>query len=771
MVEYQQSMIIDRKDIILSDIQEKELNKWINERKTAIETDREEFFRRYKRFLFNYDDFISFEKNGKLENQLNLHMPLTAIMFFTFFSRLYNIFSDPNTVQLSPRGGIEDEDLVEMVKKLRRWYLFDYINEYEGIRSFLAEVLMDTCGTGYGIGMKDWFSKQRKQLVLQRLDKRELKKELQDLDPQIAEANRGDGANRDIEDVRDRSKNIKQYKEVEKIIKVYEGTRLRSIPFENAFFPNEIPGVNNLDHPELVIIETEMSLSEIMLRAKAGEWSQDIADRVEQKGLDEFTGKMSQEIKDQRYTMSGIKTKSVDAITKNRIVEYVFCSYDIDQDGINEELMIMRSGDVIMKPNYLDRISRTGHRPLLKFDCFFKPRQAYSRGVPELMFTLNEEMDMHHNMRLEYMGLQACPWGVYRAGGSLKDQDIRVEPGLFIPVEDISDMKVMNFTSSAVPLATEEDRNWRYAEQLAAVSPLSAGSVPETVGPTRSTSGVLALLRQMDKRFKPVVDLNAGTIKKMEKMILFDDLDWRIDDEPKLRVLGSNLKNVGEIKDRELRSVIHSAMMIGSSFDIRIDVAKVIESDEVRRNDAGVILQQIITPGLAHQLGIIGPKGIFRAYKNYLIAWDQNHEDYLSEPKFVEEALTLFQEIQLCGQGQIPPMALTDNHEEKAQGLLQFMQTPVFIDSVSKGIFVKNVASVIQRAANKHLAIAQALQPKGIPGEQGQANDVGAAQAGRAPQQTQEGENAREIPAAAGAASPSAAAPEAAPAETETINV
>ena len=167
MAEYEKSMIIDRIDINLSEHQEVELNKWINDRRNAIETDREEFFERYKRFLFNYDDFISFDKGGKLENNLNLHMPLTAIMFYTLFARLYNIFSDPNTVQMSPRGGIEDESLTEMAKKLRRWYMFDYINEYEGIRSFLAEVLMETCGTGYGIGMKDWFSKQRKQLVIQ----------------------------------------------------------------------------------------------------------------------------------------------------------------------------------------------------------------------------------------------------------------------------------------------------------------------------------------------------------------------------------------------------------------------------------------------------------------------------------------------------------------------------------------------------------------------------------------------------------------------------
>ena len=258
----------------------------------------------------------------------------------------------------------------------------------------------------------------------------------------------------------------------------------------------------------------------------------------------------------------------------------------------------------------------------------------------------------------------------------------------------------------------------------------------------------------MDRRFKPTVDLNAITIKKMEKMLLFDDLDWRVADEVKLKVLGSSLKSVAAIKDKEVRDVITSALKIGGAFDIKIDVARVSQSVEVRRSDANVILERTVTPGLVHQLGIIGPKGIVKAYEDFYTAWGLDSEMYLNKPKLIDEPLTLYQEIQICGQGEVPPMALQDNHEEKAQGLVGFMEQPIYLKSKKDGLFVQNVDQVIMNAARKHLTLAEALKPKGIPGAQGQANDTGAAQAGTAPQQGGNDARAttsRDLPASEGA--------------------
>ena len=54
---------------------------------------------------------------------------------------------------------------------------------------------------------------------------------------------------------------------------------------------------------------------------------------------------------------------------------------------------------------------------------------------------------------------------------------------------------------------------------------------------------------------------------------------------------------------------------------------------------------------MAQQMGVVGPKAYYKAYSEWLKAFDKNPEDYIAVPDFIEKPLTLYQEIQFCGQG------------------------------------------------------------------------------------------------------------------------
>jgi len=351
----------------------------------------------------------------------------------------------------------------------------------------------------------------------------------------------------------------------------------------------------------------------------------------------------------------------------------------------------------------------------------------------EFCYPLNEEMDMHHNMRMDYMQLQTCPWGEYRAGSSLDNQPIRIGPGKFIPVDEIGDLNPKTFTSNAHLLSSDEDRLWKYAEWMTSVSPLSQGIVPQQVGPTRSTSGVVTLLQQMDKQFKPVVDQMAIQWRKMEYAIL-EDLDFRVSPELKIRILGPVLKEAAALP--EIQDVIGQNYLFSKLMDLKIDVASIINSDEVKRNEATIILAQLLNPSLLQQSGIVGTKGLYKATEDFLKSYGKDQEQYLDEPAFTSQPLTLWQEIQVCAQGQMPPMSMTDNHAEKAQGLMAFTQSMEFQDAINRGIYTAESTQWIMRAAQKHFALVQALSAKGQPnptGEQGM--DYNALMSGQAPQQ------------------------------------
>jgi len=703
--QFKKASILETMTIDLSKAEEDDLNQYINTHREQMSTSRQDFMDRQKKYLLNYDDYITYDRKGPWEESANLHMPLTAVMLNSYHSKLYNIFTGPNAVVLRPRESM-DEKRADTYKKLREWYLWDHINEYTGIKTTAFELFQDVCTVGYGVVFKSWQVKQRKYIEIV---ENEFDREMEEVE-RVAEEAAAAGE----------KFSTKPYKEVEKILTSYEGGKVQTIAVEDILFPNKVPRTSDLDYPPVVIVSDTMDASELMLGVKQGKFKKEAADKIIEGGVDENSHRTQEaDIKQLKSDLSGYNDQYYSSRNIKRQVEYVFCRYDIDKDGIDEELVVTRSpGGDLLCINYLDRLTKTGMRPLVKFDCFPKSRQAYSRGVVEKMYSLNEEMDRNHNMRQDYLQLQTCPFGTYKSGSSLDNQEIRIAPGKFIPVDDVDDMKVLSFQSNAHLFAGEEDRLWKYGEWLMATSPLSSGQVPSVVGPMRSTSGVLTLLQQMDKQFKPIVEHMAVSWKKLEKLLL-EDLDERIGIDVKARVLGATLE------EREMLQNLNYNMQAGENaqllknFDVSIDVTNALNSDEVKRNDASIVMQTMLSPTLAHQAGIIGPKAMHKAVRDYLLAYNLDPEQYIVEPKYIDEPLTAHQEIQACGQGQVPPMALTDQHMEKAQLLQTAMQSPDYMTAKTKGLFVMDVDTLMMQTIEKHLSLAEAMQVKGLPNPQG----------------------------------------------------
>ena len=717
---FDQAALVDRIQIKLSDEQKAKLTHWITQERDRIDDARGDFVNRQKTYLANFDDFITEITKGPWEGSLNLHMPLTAIMVKSYHARLYNIFTAQDTVNLVPREPM-DERLVAKLSMLRNWYLWDYINEYRGIKGVVNELFYDVVTVGYGIIMKSWDLVQRKYLEIV---PKELEREMTELEPQMAEAQKTG------EKVR-----VAPYKEVQKIITHYEGSKLITVPFENAYFPNTIPEVSDMNFPPMVLISTEMSGSTLKLKAAQGEYDKEAVDKVLERRASTDPDKDS--VKQTRSNLTGFDDYYYRTETEIFDIEYCFCRYDIDEDGIGEEIVVTRdSTGEILKVTYLDRISKSGNRPLYKFDCFTKARQSYSRGVPEYLYPLQMEMDKTHNMRLDYMELAAMPWGVFKGSSTLDQKPIAIQPGKFIPVEETTDIRTMSFSSTAFQLSQDEDRGFILAERLVGVSPLTQGIVPQNVGPTRSTSGVITMLNQMEKEFRPVVDHNAVQWKKLEKAI-HEDLDIRVDPYLKMRVLGATVEDFKQLTSMEDPMTIYQKISLNANFDVFVNVADAINSDEVRRNDASVILQVFGAPSLLQQFGIVTPMTLYNVAREYLRAYGKNPDLYLTPPAdMLVKPLTLYQEIQICGQGEIPPMSAMDDHFAKAQGMAEFIRTPEFLEAVQKGLYVPNVVDYVMMAVKKHAGLAEALRPKGMPNTTGaQGINYAEQQSGNAPQQ------------------------------------
>lgn len=734
-VKIDQAPPVDRLHVDLSKEKNEELCHWLDNQRGAIIQDRSRFVDRQRDFLSNWDDYLTFVRKGPWDNFPNIHAPLTEIMVWSYFTRLYNLFTNEDTVQLVPRESL-DEDMTLALKHLRKWYLWDYINEYRGIKPVAKEIFWDVSTIGFGVCLKNWEHKVRKVIQVEPTD---FRREMKEVNAQMSEI---EGTGKKL--------SLAPYQEVFKVVTQFEGTRIIRAPFENCYFPNEIPESNDMNYPDMIGIDSQMSLSDLVVKAEQGIYDKDVVDAMVEEGLKsrhQSSGNLQEaSIKEDRERSTGVETSNSKFKTEMKGIRYEFCRYDIDDDHIAEDLVVTRNDSgKILRVTYLNRVSPSGRRPIYKFDCFSKPGQAYSRGVVEHVYSLQEEIDMNRNLRLAFKEIQACPWGVYRSNSSLNNEPIKIAPAKFFPVDNVNeDIRILSFNSSASSLFEEEAQTWQYAERHARVSPLNQGMIQGQVGPQRSTSGVITLLSQMDKEFMPIADSNAQSWRELEMGIL-EDLDFRIEPQIRMRVLGPMIEN--EVDPAAFDHI----MKVSRSFDLSIQVAKMLETDEFRQQKSQAIYNFLASPSFLHQFGIVTPRGLYRAAKDVLRSYNIDEKLYLDEPKFALVALTLWQEIQVIAQGEVPPMALQDNHELKAEQLQAFFQTPEFQDAKKAGTYPQNVDELLFKTVQKHREMhemAQVQQQMSTMPAQGGADQlatkagVGDQQGGRDPNAT----TSRDIP-------------------------
>ena len=721
--EFSKASLIDRLHIDMDLESEEQFNHWIDQKKHSIEQARTKFIERQEKYLFNYDDFITYVRKGPWDGSSNYHLPLTQIMVSAQVAKLYNILANPAIISFTPRDNYDDE-FTSALKKLYNWYIWDYMNQKKGIRTFVWEAAFDTVTIGFGIALRNWLMHEIKVIDY---DLNELQREVADMEGQAQEITDNNPAPTDLP-TEEEQIDIADYKEVERIVKLFEGTMLETIPYNRAFFQNDIPLVNDMNYPDMVLLQTDTTLSDIKVKELQGEYREGSFEKAETE--DKKKESKESDIEEKKDHLTGYDSKEGLYLNKERTLEYVFARYDIDGDGVDEDVVVTRTEKgTICKMIHLNRISPINNRPVYKFDCFPKPRQAYSRGVPEFMYQLNEKMDLNENMKQDYMQLSLAPMFAYRSTASIDKQKIKLSPGKGIPVDDVnSDIRILDFSKNLSHLFQDQGNDWNMADRMNSTSPAAQGQMPGVVGAQRSTSGLITLLNQMDNEFKPRFQVLAEEFKRMISDCLID-LDTRVDPTLKARVLGPAVEKMVD------GGTINSVMRISDSLDMSIDVGSVVNSEEIKRNDAAQIYQLLSTPGVHHQFGVVTPKGIYASLNEVIKLYNRDPSKYLDKPEFVNKELTLWQEIQVCAQGMIPDMSMQENHEQKAADWQEFLDSGEWQPSVENGQYVANFVDVAKQVIQKHMALAKALSAQAPNVAQGNQSNLNQQMTGTSDQQ------------------------------------
>ena len=287
----------------------------------------------------------------------------------------------------------------------------------------------------------------------------------------------------------------KKYKSVYEY-KKFESCKVEVINLEDVGFPTYSIPSSREEELEWIWHHTQPTLAELR------EW--------EGMGMYQNVDSVSSHIEE--LLVDGTKKADIAAegskITQNKnnyrceVYEW-YGKYDYNNDGIREDIVVTieKKSKTFLDARTLLSISRVNERPFVIGQLIRRTNRAYGKSIAEVAMPLEEEINAIHNQRLDAGTMAIIPFGVYRAGSGFKPEDIEMEPGLWVPVDDINDAKWVTVPNNVMVSFQEERMLMELVEKLTSAGSYQAGQESD-INRSRSTArGTIAIIQQGEVRF------------------------------------------------------------------------------------------------------------------------------------------------------------------------------------------------------------------------------------------------------------------------------
>lgn len=705
-MEFTKIGIIDR--IPKKEFDRDKLVKWVLDQKTYMENDRQVWMARQRKYLDQWDDYITYPRKGLWEESSNVHLPLTMQMCKALHARCKQaLFAVNPPYVISP---IEKLDIqrIKTIDIVMKWALANYINYYKGIELVIDDWIWDFVTIGWAVMKRRWDIVERKAIVLEEVAQNVPVAEAVDEISAILEGGEQEKAEEVIA------------KEVEKIIPYFDGPVIQTVPHEDIWFPGRCNDTSDLDEHVAVFHQFKLTESEIRIRQKIGLFEEESAEKVLTKGLREpgTTADTTDRIekKKREDKLQGVQTVDSQVGPKESDFLEGYIRYDLDDDGIDEKLVVVINPDTreLVRWTYLDRITKTGKNPLHKIDLLRRPRRSYSLGMIELLYSINNEIDAMHNMQMDVGTISNVPFFFYRATCGLKPEKIKIEPGVGYPLDDPqNDINIPRWGNMTYWSATQEQSLTQWAERLTSLTAMNMGMPTPTVGASRTAAGMMALLNEGNLN----IDIQLSRLKigysELLKGILAD-LQERLPDSTMVRVLGSMGETLFGPQGQPWIEKVNRTDIAGR-VDFILSANSQNSNRELEKTNAIMYSQMLLNP-INIQTGIVSPRNIYSIMRNVLEKHGVlNFDDFVTPPQMAPSPLSLYDEIAAVTQGLIPAIQMNDNHQAKVQGLTMFSQEPSFVEGIARGVNSPRAMEALNIAVNIHANMAAAIQAQAQP--------------------------------------------------------
>jgi hypothetical protein len=660
-------------------------------------TDRTEWLERQTKYLATWDEFIDNEDvaRGPWANSSNLHLPITLTACRAMHARMYAAL-----MSIDPPFNVKPMDeastvAVPLVEGVMAYTLREWINYRQGAAEMVDMWLWNWITQGSGIGKLRWDRTYSRYVEVY-----EEPVKYQGIDPATG-------------DLKPITKMVEKERPVTK--KTFDG------PVADIIDPEDlciVGGKGDPDRADSVIHRYYLTRSELYALADTGVFDADTVQEILNSGFNGEYVDTASALKQEKVQNSGIIQYNTNADLERFEILECYCKMDENGDGLDENLILWvhTKSKKELRVTYLDRVMEGGETPFYKIDFLKKRDHIFGMGIPEILYSLQKEIDAMHNIRIDFGVLSTMPFGFYRPQSGLNPARMDLEPGKLIPVNDPQgDVFFPQLGNRTFFSDSEESSLMAYIERIISISDLNLGRIGGQ-GAARTATGVSAVMGENNSNLDIYIKRMQRGWKKFLRL-LFQNLQRRMPKEMWIRITGDDGKLYPFRIQRE---------DIRFNYDFDIDANSSDSNKSVRRDIAQQRLNLCLNP-LLIQTRVVTPDNIYEACKDWLVALEvKDFARFITKPTDFDAFMTPEQEAMRIMKGIPVPIHPAMNHE----GFVNYVKM-IFSNDQFLGTLSQKQAQDLAQQASQHMKMeqamdAQAAQQRNIQQQQTNAANVGA---------------------------------------------
>jgi hypothetical protein len=665
--------------------------------------DRELMLSRREDYTADWRDLSKQESTGPWDDSSNFSHPIVLTTGKAIHARLWQLFSDINSMFGVHARKRTFEDKEETVRRFMNWVLSSYANSKHGVRDTFDEWLWQVVFDGSDYLKLGWMIEEH---------------EFLDVVPVV---NQTEVTSFDARNLTGRTDVDTQVAEEEQVVtEVVETPFIHRVDLEDVVLPI---GQNDPQTSDWAQHRVWLSSQRMKEHADSGKFDRDAVDfalkhfHVMRNGTEDEIKEMRNQLDGYDYP-AGYVRDSHETDGKHAIIEHygrfhVERKHDIRvQEKISKKeqeivVWVHQATRKVLGWTYLYRISPSGIRTIFRGDFIRFPNRSHGVGVAEALAQIKQALDAVYNLRQDAGILSSTPTGAYRPSTGLKPDKLKVSPGQLIPLDNPqTDVQIFSFPFNGNYGYQEEDRLNVYGEKMLNVSDITFGQAPQKVGVFRTASGAEDFQTQTGIQVEIHFDRIARTLSRLFQA-LFRLVRQRMPETLFYRVTGERGEPIfGQVNRDDLKG----------EYDFEINVDSLSQSRVEGQQKASLMMSTLINPAFM-ETGIVTPDNLYHITQNFL---RQNRvkriDNFISKPpQYQGEVITPNERIHMIVAGNFtdPPVEDTVRLQDDHARALQIYDG--FKESDNFGLLTTNEQlQALDRVIQKHTQMMAAVQGGGL---------------------------------------------------------